>query len=446
MSDTSFSSRLKHAWNAFTSREPPTKTVYVNSVTSSHNLSRRRPSFVNERTMVYSIYNRIAIDVASITIEHVQLDDNKRFESKLESGLNSIFNLEANIDQTGRSFVQDIVMSMLDEGVVGVVPVDTEISPNSKDYGAFNILSMRTAKIIGWSPQHVRLSVYNDRTGNHQEITMPKSQVAIIENPLYAVMNEPNSTLKRLTRKLSLLDDIDEQSGAGKLDLIIQLPYMIRSESKKSQAEQRRKDIENQLAGSKYGIAYTDATEHITQLNRSVDNNLMKQIEYLTSMLYGQLGITEEIINGTANEQVMLNYYNRTIEPIISAITDEFKRKFISKKAREDGQSIMFFRDPFRLTTVNSIAEIADKFTRNEVMSSNEVRQAIGMKPVDDPKADMLINSNITQAEGYQEPYSDEGMVDDSTYDANYDDYEEPQDEVPDDFMSLPISEIMKMQ
>lgn len=423
MSDTSLSTRLKHAWNAFTSREPPANVTY-NTVTSSYNLSRRRSSFANERTMVYSVYNRIAIDVASITIEHVQLDEDNRFKSKIDSGLNSIFNLEANKDQSGRNFVQDIVMSMLDEGVVAVVPIDTEISPNSKDYGAFNILTMRTAKIIGWAPDHVRLSVYNDQNGKHQEVTMPKSQVAIIENPLYSVMNEPNSTLKRLTRKLSLLDDIDEQSGAGKLDLIIQLPYLVRSEAKKAQAEQRRREIETQLAGSKYGIAYTDGTEHITQLNRPVENNLMNQIEYLTSMLYGQLGITEEVINGTANEQVMLNYYNRTIEPIISAITDEFKRKFISKAARKDGQSIMFFRDPFRLTTVNSIAEITDKFTRNEVMSSNEVRQAIGMKPVDDPKADQLVNSNITQpqpyppAEGQEPPYYYDGGYE-------YDDYDD---------------------
>lgn len=422
MSDTSLSTRLKHAWNAFTSREPPANVTY-NTVTSSYNLSRRRSSFANERTMVYSVYNRIAIDVASITIEHVQLDEDNRFKSKIDSGLNSIFNLEANKDQSGRNFVQDIVMSMLDEGVVAVVPIDTEISPNSKDYGALNILTMRTAKIIGWAPDHVRLSVYNDQNGKHQEVTMPKSQVAIIENPLYAVMNEPNSTLKRLTRKLSLLDDIDEQSGAGKLDLIIQLPYLVRSEAKKAQAEQRRREIETQLEGSKYGIAYTDGTEHITQLNRPVENNLMNQIEYLTSMLYGQLGITEEVINGTANEQVMLNYYNRTIEPIISAITDEFKRKFISKAALKDGQSIMFFRDPFRLTTVNSIAEITDKFTRNEVMSSNEVRQAIGMKPVDDPKADQLVNSNITQPQPYppaegQEPYYDDGGYE-------YDDYDD---------------------
>lgn len=423
MSDTSLSTRLKHAWNAFTSREPPANVTY-NTVTSAYNLSRRRSSFANERTMVYSVYNRIAIDVASITIEHVQLDEDNRFKSKIDSGLNSIFNLEANKDQSGRNFVQDIVMSMLDEGVVAVVPIDTEISPNSKDYGALNILTMRTAKIIGWAPDHVRLSVYNDQNGKHQEVTIPKSQVAIIENPLYAVMNEPNSTLKRLTRKLSLLDDIDEQSGAGKLDLIIQLPYLVRSEAKKAQAEQRRREIETQLEGSKYGIAYTDGTEHITQLNRPVENNLMNQIEYLTSMLYGQLGITEEVINGTANEQVMLNYYNRTIEPIISAITDEFKRKFISKAARKDGQSIMFFRDPFRLTTVNSIAEITDKFTRNEVMSSNEVRQAIGMKPVDDPKADQLVNSNITQpqpyppAEGQEPPYYYDGGYE-------YDDYDD---------------------
>lgn len=423
MSDTSLSTRLKHAWNAFTSREPPANVTY-NTVTSSYNLSRRRSSFANERTMVYSVYNRIAIDVASITIEHVQLDEDNRFKSKIDSGLNSIFNLEANKDQSGRNFVQDIVMSMLDEGVVAVVPIDTEVSPNSKDYGAFNILTMRTAKIIGWAPDHVRLSVYNDQNGKHQEVTMPKSQVAIIENPLYAVMNEPNSTLKRLTRKLSLLDDIDEQSGAGKLDLIIQLPYLVRSEAKKAQAEQRRREIETQLAGSKYGIAYTDGTEHITQLNRPVENNLMNQIEYLTSMLYGQLGITEEVINGTANEQVMLNYYNRTIEPIISAITDEFKRKFISNAARKDGQSIMFFRDPFRLTTVNSIAEITDKFTRNEVMSSNEVRQAIGMKPVDDPKADQLVNSNITQPHPYPPA---EGQEPQYYYDGGYeyDDYDD---------------------
>lgn len=419
MSDTSLSTRLKHAWNAFTSREPPANVTY-NTVTSSYNLSRRRSSFANERTMVYSVYNRIAIDVASITIEHVQLDEDNRFKSKIDSGLNSIFNLEANKDQSGRNFVQDIVMSMLDEGVVAVVPIDTEISPNSKDYGALSILTMRTAKIIGWSPDHVRLSVYNDQNGKHQEVTMPKSQVAIIENPLYAVMNEPNSTLKRLTRKLSLLDDIDEQSGAGKLDLIIQLPYLVRSEAKKAQAEQRRREIETQLEGSKYGIAYTDGTEHITQLNRPVENNLMNQIEYLTSMLYGQLGITEEVINGTANEQVMLNYYNRTIEPIVSAITDEFKRKFISKAARKDGQSIMFFRDPFRLTTVNSIAEITDKFTRNEVMSSNEVRQAIGMKPVDDPKADQLVNSNITQPQPHPPAEGQEPYYDDSGYE--YDD------------------------
>lgn len=440
MSDISFSARLKHAWNAFTSREPPANTVY-NTVTSSYNLSRRRSSFGNERTIVYSIYNRIAIDVASITIEHVQLDEDSRFKSKLDSGLNSIFNLEANLDQSGRNFVQDIVMSMLDEGVVAVVPIDTEISPNSKDFGAFNILTMRTAKIISWAPKHVRLRVYNDQNGNHQEITMPKSQVAIIENPLYSVMNEPNSTLKRLMRKLSLLDDIDEQSGAGKLDLIIQLPYLIRSESRKAQAEQRRKEIEMQLAGSKYGIAYTDGTEHITQLNRSVENNLMKQIEYLTSMLYGQLGITEEVISGTANEQVMLNYYNRTVEPIISAITDEFKRKFVSKKAREEGQSIMFFRDPFRLTTVNSIAEIADKFTRNEVMSSNEVRQAIGMKPVDDPKADQLVNSNISQPQqsGYVEDYEQE----EPEPEPEPDEYKED-DNTSRNFMATPIRELME--
>ena len=431
MSDISFGDRLKHAWNAFTSREPPTKTAY-NTVTNAYSMTRRRSSYGNERTIISSIYNRIAIDVAAINIEHVLLDSNKRFSEELDSGLNSIFNLEANIDQTGRNFIQDIVMSLLDEGVVAVVPVDTEISPNSKDFGAYNILSMRTGKIVSWAPRHVRVSVYNDQNGNKQEVTLPKSSVAIIENPLYSVMNEPNSTLKRLTRKLALLDDIDEQSGAGKLDLIIQLPYLVRSDAKRAQAEQRRKDIEMQLAGSKYGIAYTDGTEHITQLNRPVENNLMTQIEYLTKLLYGQLGITEEIINGTANEQVMLNYYNRTIEPILSAITDEFKRKFISDKARKEGQSIMFFRDPFRLATVNSIAEIADKFTRNEIMSSNEVRQVVGMKPVGDPKADQLINSNISQPMENQQTnftYSDEQQEAES--DSGY------------DFMSTPISEIM---
>lgn len=438
MENYSFGDRLKHAWNAFTSREPPIRTVMS---TSSYNPSKRRTSFGNERTIISSIYNRIAIDVASITVEHVLLDDNKRFKEKVDSNLNSIFNIEANIDQTGRGFMQDVVMSLLDEGVVALVPIDTTSPPYSDSFEAGDILTMRTARIISWAPRHVRVSVYNDQNGNYQELVLPKSRVAIIENPLYAVMNEPNSTLKRLNRKLGLLDDIDEQSGAGKLDLIIQLPYIVKSEARRAQAEQRRKDIEMQLAGSKYGIAYTDGTEHITQLNRPVENHLMSQIEYLTSMLYGQLGITEEIINGTANEQVMLNYHNRTIEPIISAITNELNRKFISRRARSEGQAIMFYKDPFRLVSVNSMAEIADKFTRNEIMTSNEIRQAIGMKPADDPKADMLVNSNMPQSNAIAEEETavitekndeDKRTTADSSSDLGFE-----------KIMNTPISEIM---
>ena len=384
-------SRFKHAWNAFFNRDP---TGCQSDIGPGYYYRPDRPRFTggNERSIITSIYNRIALDVASNTILHCKLDENDRFVSTMDSTLNSCLNLEANIDQTGREFIQDIVVSMCDEGSVAIVPIETDLDPKTNSY---KIYSMRTGKIIGWYPKHIRVSVYNEQIGRREEITLPKSTVGIIENPFYAVMNEHSSTMQRLIRKLNLLDAIDEQSGAGKLDLIIQLPYVIKSPTRRQQAEQRRKDIENQLAGSKYGIAYTDGTEHITQLNRSVDNNLMKQIEYLTSMLYSQLGITQSILDGTADEKTMLNYYTRTIEPIISAIVDEMKRKFLTKTARTQGQSIVFFRDPFKLVPVNEIAEIADKMTRNEIMTSNEIRQEIGLKPSDDPKADKLENSNL---------------------------------------------------
>ena len=388
-------SRFKHAWNAFFNRDP---TGYQSDIGPGYYYRPDRPRFTggNERSIITSIYNRIALDVASNTILHCKLDEDDRFVSTMDSTLNSCLNLEANIDQTGREFIQDIVVSMCDEGSVAIVPIETDLDPKTNSY---KIYSMRTGKITGWYPKHIRVSVYNEQIGRREEIILPKSTVGIIENPFYAVMNEHSSTMQRLIRKLNLLDAIDEQSGAGKLDLIIQLPYVIKSPTRRQQAEQRRKDIENQLAGSKYGIAYTDGTEHITQLNRSVDNNLMKQIEYLTSMLYSQLGITQSILDGTADEKTMLNYYTRTIEPIISAIVDEMKRKFLTKTARTQGQSIVFFRDPFKLVPVNEIAEIADKMTRNEIMTSNEIRQEIGLKPSDDPKADRLENSNLNHNE-----------------------------------------------
>ena len=392
MEEMSFSSRLKHAWNAFTNRDPTLKSIGP-GVGYSYRPDRPRFTRGNEKSLTTSVYNRIALDVAAISIKHCKLDKNNRYIEDVNSGLNNCLNLEANIDQTGRSFIQDIVMSMLDEGCVAIVPVDTTFNPNSTN--SYDIQTMRTAKIIEWKPTSVKVRIYNDRTGEKEELWVPKKTVAIIENPLYAVVNEPNSTMQRLVRKLNLLDIIDEQSGSGKLDLIIQLPYVIKSEARRAQAEQRRKDIEEQLSGSKYGIAYTDGTEHVTQLNRSLDNNLMKQIEYLTSMLYSQLGITQTILDGTADEKTMLNYYNRSIEPIVSAIVDELKRKFLTKTARSQGQSIVAFRDPFKLVPVNNIAEIADKFTRNEILTSNEIRQIIGMKPSDDPKADMLLNSNL---------------------------------------------------
>ena len=388
-------SRIKHAWNAFLNNKDPT---YGYNSGSGYYYRPDRPRLTrgNERSIVTSVYNRIALDTAAININHCKLDENNRFSEVMESSLNTCFNLEANMDQTGRAFVQDIVLSMLDEGCVAIVPVDTTFDPTVT--GSYDISSMRTGKILQWYPDKVKVRVYNDHTGNKEDIILPKSTVGIIENPLYAVMNEPNSTMQRLIRKLSLLDVTDEQTASGKLDLIIQLPYVIKTEARRREAEKRRAEIEQQLAGSKYGIAYTDGTEKIVQLNRSLENNLMKQIEYLTSMLFSQLGITQSILDGTADEQTMLNYYSRTIEPIISAIVDEVKRKFLTKTARSQRQTILFFRDPFKLVPVNNIAEIADKFTRNEIMTSNEIRQVVGMKPSNDPKADQLINSNLNQS------------------------------------------------
>lgn len=386
--------RLQHAWNAFFNRDP-TSNYRTNEISYSYRPDRPRLSRGNERSIVTAIYNRIALDVASIDIKHCKLDDNGRYIKDMKSGLNDCLTVEANMDQTARAFIQDIVISMLDEGAVAIIPVDTTLNP--KDTNSYDITSMRTGKILEWSATSVKVRVYNDRTGQKEDIIQPKSMVGIIENPLYSVINEPNSTMQRLIRKLNLLDSIDEQSGAGKLDLIIQLPYIIKTDARRQQAEQRRKEIEMQLAGSKYGIAYTDGTERVTQLNRPVENNLMKQIEYLTSMLYSQLGFHQSILDGTADEKTMLNYTNRTIEPIASAIVDELKRKFLTKTARSQGQSIEFFQDPFRLVPINNIAEIADKFTRNEILTSNEIRQIIGMKPSKDPKADKLINSNIAQ-------------------------------------------------
>ena len=389
--------RLRHAWNVFMNRDP-THGFRDYGMGASYRPDRVRMTRGNERSIVTSVYNRIALDVATIKFQHVQLDEGRRFVSVIDSGLDACLNLEANIDQTGRAFLQDAVMSMLDEGCVAMVPVDTDFNPEVT--GAYDIVTMRTGKVVEWLPEHVRVRLYNERTGRQEEVLVPKSMAAIVENPLYAVINEPNSTMQRLIRKLNLLDVIDEQSGSGKLDLIIQLPYVIKTESRRQQAEQRRKDIEAQLAGTKYGIAYTDGTERITQLNRAVDNNLMSQIEYLTSMLYSQLGITQSILDGSADEKTMLNYYNRTIEPIVSAIVDEMRRKFLTKTARSRGHSIMAFRDPFKLVPVSEIAEIADKMTRNEIMTSNEIRQTIGMKPVDDPKADELRNSNLSAPSG----------------------------------------------
>lgn len=384
--------RFKSAWNAFSNREP---TISYREVGPgySYRPDRTRYSRGHEKTLISSIINRIAMDAAAINIHHIRLDKNERFKEIIKSGLNTCLTIEANIDQTGRAFRHDMIMSMLDEGCVAVVPIDTTVNPTKSD--SYSIESMRVGKILEWFPSYVRIQVYNDRKGYREDITLPKHAVAIIENPLYAVMNEPNSTLQRLVRKLSLLDVVDEQSSSGKLDLIIQLPYVVKTVARKQQAEERRKDIERQLTGSKYGVAYTDGTERITQLNRPVENNLMKQVEYLTNLLYSQLSITQSIMDGTADEKTMLNYYNRTIEPILSAPVDEMARKFLTKTARTQGQTIAFFRDPFKLVPVNDLSEIADKFTRNEIMTSNEFRQVIGMKPSEDPNADALRNKNL---------------------------------------------------
>ena len=398
MEKPSLTSRLRIAWNAFRNRDP-TMFYREPGMSYPYRPDRVRFSGGNERSIVTSVYNRIAMDVAAIDIKHCRLDENGRYISDINSGLNNCLTLEANIDQTHRSFKQDVVMSMFDEGVVAMVPVDADTDPTT---GAFDVLTMRTGKIIEWFPRSVKIEVYNDRIGRKEQIVLPKTSVAIVENPLFSVINEPNSTMKRLIRKLNLLDAIDEQSGSGKLDLIIQLPYVVKGETRQQQADKRRDDIINQLKGP-YGIAYIDGTEKITQLNRPVENNLMKQIEYLTNMLYSQIGMTPSVLDGTADEQTMLNYNNRTIEPIVSAITDAMKRTFLSKTARTQGQTIMAFRDPFKLVPVNSIAEIADKFTRNEILTSNEIRQIIGFKPSNDPKADKLVNSNIAQPKEEQE-------------------------------------------
>lgn len=408
--EESLGNRIKHAWNAFMNKDSIIRYRDV-GMGYSYRPDRPRLSRGNERSIVTSVYNRIALDVASIDILHVRLDENNRFLEVIDSGLNNCLSLEANIDQTARAFKQDIVMSMFDEGSVAIVPVDTTFDPELT--GSYDIQSMRTGKILEWYPKHVKVSVYNERIGRKEDILVPKDTIAIIENPLYAVMNEPNSTMQRLIRKLNLLDVIDEQSGSGKLDLIIQLPYVIKTEARRQQAENRRKDIENQLSGSKYGIAYTDGTEHITQLNRPAENNLMSQIEYLTSMLYSQLGINQSILDGTADDKTMLNYHNRTIEPIISAIVDGMKRRFLTKTARSQLQSISCFRDPFKLVPVTELAEIADKFTRNELMTSNEFRQIIGMKPAKDPRADELRNKNLSA------PKEDNAKTDDAEKEIN---------------------------
>lgn len=392
--------RIVHSYNAFMNRDPTPKYRFDGP---GYSYRPDRPMFTrgNEKTVLTSIFNRIALDVASMTIQHCRLDEDNRFKEIIPSGLNNCLTLEANIDQTARSFIQDLVVSMFDEGVVTAVPIDTSIDP--KNSASYDILTMRTGKILEWKPQTIKARVYNDRTGNKEDIVLPKKSVAIIENPFYAVVNETNSTFQRLKRKLSLMDVTDEQTASGKLDLIIQLPYVIKTDARRAEAEKRRREIESQLTSSKYGIAYADGTEKVIQLNRSLENNLMKQVEYLTNQLFSQLNITQSILDGTADEKTMLNYYNRTVEPIVAAIVDEFNRKFLSKTARTQKQAIRAFRDPFRLVPVNDIAEIADKFTRNEIMTSNEIRQAIGMKPSNDPKADQLVNSNISQPEGQEQ-------------------------------------------
>lgn len=406
-------SRLKHAWNAFLNRDPPGSRYYGGGY--SYRPDRMRFSRGSERTIINAIYNRIALDAASITINHVKLDENNRFDSIIDSGLNYCLNIEANADQTGRGLIQDIVMTFLEEGVAAVVPEKTNFDPRYSN--SYEIYSMRVGVPVEWYPNYVRVRLFNELTGQKEEITFPKKMVALIENPFYAVMNAPNSTMQQLVRKLALLDVVDEQAGSGKLDMIIQLPYVIKSPARREQAEQRRADIEKQLSGSKYGIAYTDGTERIVQLNRSLENNILKSIEYLTNMVYSQLGVTQEILNGTADEKTMNNYMNRIIEPVVSAIADEFKRKFLTKTARTQGQSIMFFRDPFRLAPVSMIAEMADKFTRNEIMTPNEFRQVIGMKPSKDPKSDQLANRNIASADEGMPMQGEETYADEQGYD-----------------------------
>lgn len=422
-----FKVKLRNAWNAFMGRDEKPTQNYLSG--TYYRPDRTSMSYGNDRSIITAIYNRIAIDVTNCKIQHVKVDENDKFLETIDSDLNNCLTVEANIDQTSRLFFQDVVISMFDEGCIAVVPTATDVDPRRTD--AYNILELRVGKIVQWYPRHVKVDVYNEDTGKHQQILCLKSDTAIIENPFYAVMNEQNSVLRRLIRKLVLLDAVDEQSSAGKLDLIIQLPYTIRNETRKKQAEERRASIEQQLAGSKYGIAYADATEHITQLNRPIENNLMKQIEYLTTLLYSQLGISEAILNGTANEQEMLNYYNSTIEPVLSAIVDEFKRKFLSKTARSQHQSIMFFRDSFKLVPVNNIADIADKFTRNEILSSNEIRGIIGYRPSDDPKADELVNSNINQnsdtpPEETGVMGTDEGVPEETGVDGSQDKIDDP--------------------
>ena len=424
--------RLKHAWNAFANRDPTEDYKPSYGISYYERPDRPRFSFGRDKSIVTSIYTRIAIDSAAIDIKHVRLDENDCFKEIIHSGLNDCLTIEANKDQNGRAFIQDVVMSMCDEGCVAVVPVDTTVNPNYNT--SFDIQSLRVGKITQWFPDYVKVQLYNDRTGQQQEIFMAKSAVAIIENPLYAVMNEPNSTLRRLIRKINLLDSVDEQTGSGKLDMIVQLPYIIKTEARRQQAENRRKDIELQLASSDYGIAYTDGTEKITQLNRSLENHLQEHVDKLTEQLYAQLGLTPEVFNGTADEKTMLNYYNRTIEPILSAITMEFKRKFLTKTARTQGQSIEFFRDPFKLVPVNDLAEIADKFTRNAIVTSNEFRAVIGFKPSDDPMADELVNNNLYPTE-QQELEAEAGLPEtEEALEGEEEEYEDP--------MSVPVSMI----
>lgn len=410
--------RLKHAWNAFSSprTEPdvqgPRGVMYTGAY--GHKPDRSRLSVTNERSIISAIYTRIGVDVASIDIRHTRTDEQGRFMETMASGLNNCLTLEANIDQASRAFLQDIVMSLLDTGVIAIVPIDTSVNPLTS--GGYNILTMRVGRIVSWFPQDVRVDLFNEKTGNHQEVTVPKSMVAIVENPLYSVMNEPNSTLTRLVQKLILLDAVDKQSSSGKLDIIIQLPYTIKSDARREQARQRREDLEFQLKDSQYGVAYADATEKITQLNRPAENNLMNQIEYLTDMLYGQLGLTREIMNGTADETAMLNYWNRTIEPITAAITQAMERTFLTKTARSQGQKVQFFRDPFKLIPLGQLAEIADKFSRNEILTSNEIRQIVGRPPSSEPKADKLANPNMPiQDTGTQPPQQDPTSSSDST-------------------------------